>query len=192
MSQFIEVYKNAYSPEFCDAVVDSMEKAFSRGFGISRQTSDIVKPIEKEDLQIFAHQSINGDSVLPEELHQKFSEVFWKDIYTHYSQKFGVLHTLAEHGLHGSKLQKTDVGQGYHIWHCEHNGNSGAAKRILNFIVYLNDVDEGGETEFLYQHLRVKPEKGTAVVFPAMYTHAHRGNTPLSNSKYIMTSWVEF
>ena len=60
------------------------------------------------------------------------------------------------------------------------------------YILYLNDVPEGGETEFLYQRLRVSPKEGTLVIFPASYTHTHRGNPPLRGSKYIMTGWIEF
>jgi hypothetical protein len=59
-------------------------------------------------------------------------------------------------------------------------------------ILYLNDVEEGGETEFLHQGKRIKPTKGTLILAPASYTHAHRGNPPLSNDKIIITSWVEF
>jgi hypothetical protein len=59
-------------------------------------------------------------------------------------------------------------------------------------MVYLNDVQNGGETEFLYQSLRIKPTKGTAIVWPSEFTHTHRGNPPLSNNKFIITSWFEF
>jgi quercetin dioxygenase-like cupin family protein len=57
---------------------------------------------------------------------------------------------------------------------------------------YLNDVDEGGETEFYYQQQKVKPVKGRMVIAPAGFTHTHRGNKPESNDKYILTSWVLF
>ena len=57
---------------------------------------------------------------------------------------------------------------------------------------YLNDVQEGGETEFYYQDLSIKPRKGTMVIAPAYFTHTHRGNVPISNDKYILTSWVQF
>ena len=87
--------------------------------------------------------------------------------------------------------QKTKVGEGYHFWHCE-NAEMKARNRILAFMVYLNDVNEGGETEFLYQKCRFKPEKNTMLVWPSQFTHVHRGNPPLSNDKYIITGWVEY
>ena len=59
-------------------------------------------------------------------------------------------------------------------------------------MLYLNDVKEGGETEFLYQHKRYQPKEGTLLIFPAGFTHTHRGNPPISNDKYIVTGWLEF
>ena len=56
-------------------------------------------------------------------------------------------------------------------------------------MVYMNDVDEGGETEFLYQQKKIKPKTGRVVIFPASFTHQHRGNPPMSN-KYIITGWL--
>ena len=71
-------------------------------------------------------------------------------------------------------------------------GSYDSAMRFLVLFVYLNDVEEGGETEFLYQKCRFKPEKNTMLVWPAQFTHVHRGNPPLSNDKYIITGWVEY
>ena len=64
-------------------------------------------------------------------------------------------------------------------------------RRLLFFILYLNDIEEGGETEFLYFKRRVKPQKGRLLLAPCGFTHYHRGNPPLSGDKYILTSWVE-
>ena len=54
---------------------------------------------------------------------------------------------------------------------------------------YLNDVEEGGETGFYYQDVEIKPKKGTLVIFPAGFTHLHRGKMPVSNNKYIANFW---
>jgi hypothetical protein len=86
-------------------------------------------------------------------------------------------------------IQKTKPGQGYHAWHCE-RCNILSSGRHLTTMVYLNDVLDGGETEFLYQSRRIKPRAGRVVIFPVEWTHTHRGNPPLSGDKYIMTSWL--
>jgi hypothetical protein len=77
-----------------------------------------------------------------------------------------------------------------HNWHSE-NSNRHVQNRLLAYTLYLNDVDEGGETEFLYYHKRLKPKAGTLAIWPAGFAHTHRGNPPLSNEKYIITGWVE-
>ena len=86
------------------------------------------------------------------------------------------------------KLQKTPISGGFHTWHCE-NYDMAHIHRILAWTIYLNDVEEGGETEFLYQSERVKPVKGRTLIFPAGFMHTHRGNPPISNEKYILTGW---
>ena len=59
-------------------------------------------------------------------------------------------------------------------------------------MVYLNDVEEGGETEFLYQSVRVPPVQGRFICWPAGWTHIHRGNPPLKGVKYALTGWINF
>lgn len=86
------------------------------------------------------------------------------------------------------KVQRTEPGGGFHQWHCE-QASIEAARRALVWTIYLNDIEEGGETEFLHQSKRVKPEAGKLSVFPAAFTHLHRGNPPLSQVKYIATGW---
>jgi hypothetical protein len=86
------------------------------------------------------------------------------------------------------KLQKTEEGGGYHVWHYEAMGLNHSS-RCLVWAIYLNDDYEAGETEFLMQKRRVKPPAGTVVVWPAGFTHPHRGNTVLKGNKYILTGW---
>lgn len=91
------------------------------------------------------------------------------------------------------KMQKSVPGQGYHEWHyerCSDKEDSTMSIREFVWILYLNDVQEGGETEFLLQSRRINPEKGKICIWPAAFTHLHRGNPPLKKEKYILTSWT--
>ena len=84
---------------------------------------------------------------------------------------------------------------GYPYWHSEvypQVGHNEALHRQMLFMYYLNDVEEGGTTDFVYQQQSVQPKKGRMVIAPAFYTHTHRGCMPVSNDKYILTSWVLF
>ena len=107
----------------------------------------------------------------------------------HYAEEF---EQLTEYQLQSAYLniQKTAPKQGYHAWHCE-NMSKGCGRRILAHMMYLNDVEEGGETEFLYLSRRYKPVRGTLLIWPAGFTHTHRGNPPISGDKYVATGWVE-
>jgi hypothetical protein len=67
-----------------------------------------------------------------------------------------------------------------------------SSTRVLVWTVYLNDNFDAGETEFLYQQYRYKPKRGDVVIFPAAFTHTHRGNPPINGTKYIITGWIEF
>lgn len=64
--------------------------------------------------------------------------------------------------------------------------------RVLAWMTYLNDVEDGGETEFVQQKLQVQPEQGKTLIWPAEWTHAHKANVLNSGEKYIITGWMHF
>jgi Rps23 Pro-64 3,4-dihydroxylase Tpa1-like proline 4-hydroxylase len=101
---------------------------------------------------------------------------------------------MAAYEVTSWQIQKYSHDQhgGYYAFHHEVSSRS-SMHRVMSYILYLNDIDEGGETEFLHQGIRIKPEVGKLVFFPAYFTHTHRGNPVLSKQdKYIMTGWMEF
>lgn len=86
---------------------------------------------------------------------------------------------------------------GYHHWHSEHyphpsDPGQKSLHRVLFWLLYLNDVEQGGETEFFYQGAKIKPRQGRLILSPCSFTHTHRGNVPVSDDKYILTSWVMY
>tara|TARA_R100000406_G_scaffold87424_1_gene72092 strand:- start:237 stop:845 length:609 start_codon:yes stop_codon:yes gene_type:complete len=121
----------------------------------------------------------------------EFIKIFFNECYKLYVDKYDLLKELQRHTIYEMKVQKTKPSEGYHVWHTE-NMQKEVSNRIAVFGLFLNDVKEGGETEFLYQKLRVKPVKNTLIIWPANYTHFHRGNPPISNDKYLLTGWVEY
>ena len=84
---------------------------------------------------------------------------------------------------------------GYPYWHCElypKDAVCDTLHRAVLWTIYLNDSFEEGETEFLYQHKKIKPKTGSLLIAPTAFTHTHRGNKPINGDKYIATSWVLF
>ncbi|MFA7388222.1 MAG: 2OG-Fe(II) oxygenase [Thiohalobacteraceae bacterium] len=91
----------------------------------------------------------------------------------------------------GYAIQRTDPGEHYH-WHID-GGSHEFSQRQLVAVWYLNDVaGPGGETEFLFQDVKIKPETGKLLLFPPFWTHEHRGVTLERGIKYIATTWVVF
>jgi len=189
--QFIKVYENALSNELIQDLInwadqDSLEVKFgdkedpasSWGEGRDQFPQGVLG---REDIQMYLRYS---NPKLLERINEELFPYFEK-----YADSFP--------GVRGSvsyevKLQKTFAGSaGYAVFHAEQGGET-SATRSTSWLVYLNDVEEGGETEFLYQRHRQKPKKGDLVIWPASYTHTHRGNPPYSGNKYIITGWSQF
>jgi len=192
IKDFIGVYDGYIPDEACDQAIElfnkyqEFNKVFSR-FTFEGATQDV-----KNDKQLFCTGDVLTD--------QKFNvnklkllminfDMALKHYYTETNvKKYTADDIITDH----VKIQKTMPSQGYHVWHIEHNQGREYEKRILVYSIYLNTVEDGGETEFLYQSQRVKPVKGRIVIWPAGFPYVHRGNPPLSGEKYIVTSWINY
>jgi hypothetical protein len=91
----------------------------------------------------------------------------------------------------GYKIQHYKKNEGHFKWHFDALG-PGTWDRQMAMVIYLNSVQEGGETCFDLQNLKVKPIVGDALVFPTFWTHAHCGEIPRSEDKYIISSFITF
>jgi hypothetical protein len=90
-------------------------------------------------------------------------------------------------------IQHYKPNEGFFVWHSERTSNvHPIVSRHLVFMTYLNDVTDGGETEFYHQDLKVKPQKGLTLIWPADWTHTHRGVTSPTQEKYIVTGWFNY
>lgn len=186
---FIGVYDDCFSPEWCDEVISWFNSC--EGLSLTRQERDGVDPLQKQDKSI----TIPHDTYLWEKTgsthHSYFTECFFSQIIPEYSKHNPLLNSFPTYYIKSIKIQKTNPSEGYHVWHCE-QGNVTTESRFATWTLYLNDDFDAGETEFLHQQYRLKPKKGSVCVFPAGYTHVHRGNPPINGSKYILTGWLEF
>ena len=88
-------------------------------------------------------------------------------------------------------IQRYFPGEGFYEFHTERIGLDSSDRHMV-FMTYLNDVTDGGETEFYHQQLKIKPKKGLTVIWPAGYTHVHRGITSNTETKYIATGWYGY
>ena len=86
------------------------------------------------------------------------------------------------------KIHKVRKSEGYHEWHYE-KAKPSETDRIMAYMTYLEVPEKGGETEFLHQSLRIEPVVGRTLIWPAGFTHMHRGNPPLDGEKMYITGW---
>ena len=90
-------------------------------------------------------------------------------------------------------IQYYAPGGGFYQWHTERTSSQLPYRdRHLVYMTYLNDVVDGGETEFYHQQLKVKPQKGLTLIWPADWTFMHRGIPSPTQEKYIATGWYSF
>ena len=170
--QHIGVYKNAFSNEWCENIIKYFE--YNSQNYHSRDINSGVR-----DTSCFL-----DDKDLINEFYEPFTTCI--DLY-----RYQYSYMPQSIKINDYKIQKTLPTEGYHPYHIENNFHPREIYRVAAWTVYLNDVEEAGETEFLYQLKRINPQKGTLCIFPSGYTHVHRGNTPFSGEKYIMTGWLE-
>ena len=187
---FIGVFDQVLSVTECKEIIEYYENLRSLDLIYTRQDLKDGLAHYKNDETAFLlqHDTINTFKHNP--ILQSFVKEFWK-CYQSYVNEYSLLYESGLHGMHSIRLQKTRTGQGFHMWHYESSELS-TSNRVIAWSLYLNTVKEGGETEFLYYKKRINPIEGRLVIWPAGFTHTHRGNTPLSNDKYIITGWLEF
>ena len=198
-NQHIGIFENALSDSLCDKIIHHFNspQSIKRDRRKNQYNPEVNKSPDREDRDIVDDtfttlfepdiEDKNSKS-LREEVNKSLFQCWEK-----YSHQY-MLHNYDKAGagiyISDYKIQKTLPTQGFHHWHCEQT-NSGPYRYAV-YSIYLNDSFEGGETEFLYQSLRIVPKKGTVAIFPTFYTHIHRGNPPLSGEKYLLTGWFNY
>ena len=184
----VGIFEHFLSDDECDSFIELYKNRDKRGLTCNRQDGEGADGLNKTDTSLSVSLSDTFGSEKIDKLNNEFTNNFWDNGVNKYGKYYPSL-LQTDKKMWGYKIQKTLAGEGYHVWHCEDLGPNHTT-RILAYIIFLNDDFTGGETEFLHKNMRVTPKKGTLAIFPANYTHTHRGNPPLTGEKYIMTSWV--
>ena len=170
--------------EVCDDMLQSFLDNSSRANrGViysSIEKKTIVETKQKDSYDMHFH----SDSVF-----YPFSEYLLQlnEVLNKYLKKYPEADNLDRFGIREKiNIQKYPPGGGYKKWHFEEGGHM---NRCLVFMTYLNDVTDEGETEFLYQEFKIQPKKGLTLMWPAYWTHTHRGVVSKTQEKYIVTGW---
>jgi len=191
---YIWTKSNVLSKEFCQHVIDKFEIDPNKTEG--RMGRGRMDPSIKKSTDLYLHDSLSWSDNWKEEidtfyqsLSQSLSE--YGEFVIEENKKVGVdyipHYMFLETHDGGYQIQRTKVEEYYH-WHgddyCDEH-----SMRIITYIWYLNDVEEGGHTQF-HTGISIKPEQGKILLFPSTWCYPHRGCPPVSNTKYIVTGWL--
>jgi len=186
---YIGFYENVFPEGLCRHIIQDFERFIENGYCGTRKSAENAQKHHKSDTFMFLNiNNHHGNSF------HNFHGEFTKDLiqgglqrcFDAYTNEYDILQGMILRST-CMKIQKTKPGEGYHAWHCE-QGNP-EPNRCLVWAIYLNDIEEAGETEFLYQKMRIPPKENTAIIWPAGFTHTHKGNTVLTEDKYNLTGW---
>ena len=176
---FIKVYQNALSDEVCDEIIKQFEKSeIYDGVTAGGCNHNIKKT---KDFHL-SHGKIED--------WKEIDTALYSSLTTHLQRYYAETQLRPMENLEdtGFQIQRYRKNDGHYVMH--HDASREFDKyRVLTFLWYLNDVHEGGETNF-YNKIWVKPKKGQLVLFPATWNHEHMGCMPISNDKYIVTGWI--
>ena len=188
ITNFIGVYDNYIPPQECNKAITLYKNQDKFNNTMNRIGSEKSSILKKQDQQFFASE--NNMDVWWEGL--KPMMVNFDLAWNHYVENVGAQDAYGGVPFYFTclKIQKTLPTEGYHVWHIEHGKGYDNEARAFVFSIYLNDVEEGGETEFLHFSKRVKPKKGRIVIWPAGFPYVHSGNPHVSGENYILTYWM--
>jgi hypothetical protein len=192
ISEFIFHKPKVFSPEFCNQLIGLFEeKEEKKETYVGAMLGGIDLSIKNTtEIDLFQHPDVVNNETFFDTVNEHLSNHYLENLPFRY-------YFDANRKLFNNKcmyetcqIQKYKKGVGhYENWHVEIESLA-TAKRIFSMIVYLNTVQEGGETSFLYTNKSIKPSQGDLVIFPSAFPFIHCGKKPISDDKYIISTWL--
>jgi len=199
----IKVIPNAFPNEMCDDLIKYHNWAEEQNLTSSGTISSLHSPdpnskqeVLKPKNSIDCRYEIHGQAENIQYLNEKLINYFYSYCESYNHKDYNLTENIRSFprlNYDCFQIQKYLKNTGHFIgWHLD-AGEYDFPYKIREYVytLYLNDVKDGGETEFLhFPKCNVKPKKGSLLLFPVNFPYVHRGNIPLSGDKYIMTGWV--
>ena len=168
-------------PEICDRIIDYFEN----------DNHEKVKGKTSKGVDLTIKDSF--DTTLDGDLRAEYLNYLQNCVHL-YIQKYPYVNEFSPWAcIEDIVIQKYNPGGGFYQYHTERgNPHYPDATRHMVFMTYLNDVTDGGETEFFHQGVKIKPEKGLTILWGTDWTFTHRGVASPTQTKYIATGWYNF
>lgn len=178
---FIYEIKNALKKSDCQNIIRRFEEDKEHQVdgltGSKREVNKLVKA--STDLAVIGDEWVDVDHLFFKSLADGINQI------SKVHNFFDAYHLLDL----GYQIQRTEKGE-FYKWHSD-AGPAPMSERQLVAIWYLNDVEKGGQTQFLHQGVNVDPEEGKLILFPPFWTHIHQGQEVEEGVKYISTTWLQ-
>ena len=175
------------NPKVCDDIVSMFEKDPIKQTGMVSEGGKIIvdsKVKKSTELSIDARSNKPEVKAYYKELNKVLENYKKKYKYADKRQQaWGLIESW--------NIQKYNPGEGYFKIHCERSGYNHSLRHLV-FMTYLNNVTDGGQTEWHYQKLKVKPKKGLTVIWGTDWTFMHKGIVSPTQTKYITTGWYSY
>ncbi len=201
---YVKVYENALSNSFCDHIIKKFEENpdFHELYTSTLLDKKLAIQGGIENLKGYLSRKQTTEIHFNAIKELKYEDTYVKQQLSKYLNKYVLELDLPEEPLElignsdsGYQMKKYNKNEGRYLFHHDFTaqfkrrdeGNQ-IGYRTLAFIFYLNDVEEGGETTF--PEFKVKPKKGSLLMFPATWNYVHSGNIPKSDDKYIISGWM--
>jgi len=182
---FIEIYDDALTKEQCEIIINEFESNTDKQI-IGKSGNGKVKPDVKKSIEI-------GYNIADDSKTTKIISYSLIEYVKRYREKYPDVDRLLEWKFFEYyNIQKYKPKDGYFKPHCEVSGrNDNSLNRLLVWMYYLNDMDNGG-TKFTSYNMTVQAKRGRLVLWPAYWTHTHCGVISNIQTKYIATGWFVF
>ena len=189
-NDFIYHNKNTLSLEECKSLIDFYEnnKKYHTDGSIGQTKVDFNKKKCKE-------MFISSKALSSQDKYFSSLDRALVDSLTQYKIKYPFLNEVRSWNISKNfKIKKYLPEEAYFITHCENDGykDGTTERRLIAWMFYLNDVTDGGETEFPTQCKKFAPRGGDVLIWPAYWTHPHHGLPSPSQIKYIVSGWFRY
>jgi len=181
LNDLIHVYENALDPDICNFLVSVFD-----------QVSNLHERVDNEGKPNFTQFNLTENSKATDELNSIHNHII-KNIFEYRDKYYEFIDNRVfpqEYTLEQFRIKKYNPGGEDRFDTHVDVVDYATARRFLSFMWYLNDVESGGETVF--KDLSVKPKRGTLLIFPPLWMFPHKGISPLSGPKYIMSAYLHY
>ncbi len=171
-------------------IIDKIVKFFNQGNATAGKVQGVdgltIRKNEKDSLDLYLKPT--------DDLFYEYASNYLQPCTNQYINRYPMSDKQVPRNITSNiNIQQYPPNGGFHKWHTERfDGSEQISATHLVFMTYLNDIVQGGETEFIHQKLKIKPEKGLTLIWPADWTFTHRGLPAPLETKTIITGWYHF